>query len=237
MKFEAKNYKALAEAYEIQFNSMPYEPERIGFPAQGRQHFEIETVNGETCFLSRLNGVILYDHPHYAYFQNSGYGKGEVPVCTSYDGLKGSGYPGGDCSKCRFNEWGSGNGKGKACRQRRIIYILREGVIYPFQLDLPVASAPSFSKYIRQLSCSFLRPAEVVTAISLETIKNPTFSYSRAVFTMERELTEEEKEAVKPLTEKVKVYAESLVKNFSDDEDSIEDYINPDTGEFCPPLI
>ena len=67
-------------------------------------------------------------------------GGNQPPDCCSFDGVTGEGEPGGACRKCPLNQFGSGENGAKACKNRRRIYVLREGEIFPLLLSLPTGS-------------------------------------------------------------------------------------------------
>ena len=50
-------------------------------------------------------------------------GGSNPPDCGSFDGITGTGTPGGICKNCPFNQFGSGEGKSKACKNRRMLYL------------------------------------------------------------------------------------------------------------------
>lgn len=67
--------------------------------------------------------------------------------------MNGTGDPGGCCATCKSNQFGSGEGQSKACKNRRMIYVLMEGELFPMVLSLPTGSLKEFTKYLkRQLS-------------------------------------------------------------------------------------
>lgn len=96
------------------------------------------------------------------------------------------------CRECPFNEWGSARqGKGKACQQRRRLYMIPAGFYSPakggaWDLDLlddpdelaeldaamlkvPVTSTKNWAKYVHEVAREFNRPPMgVVTRIYLE---------------------------------------------------------------------
>jgi hypothetical protein len=98
-----------------------------------------------------------------------------------------------ECSKCPANEWGSSDtGKGKACQDRRRLFLLPAGYAEPIkgsrelevqlfddpdhyasadlaQLKLPVTSGKEYSKYVHQLATVHGRPPHgVITRVYLE---------------------------------------------------------------------
>jgi len=83
-----------------------------------------------------------------------------------------------DCASCPNLEWGSGNGRGKACQQRyRLMCIPADSVNNEQSLlsaevaivKLPVTSGKFWNQYIQQLSGMYKRPEwGVITQISAE---------------------------------------------------------------------
>lgn len=109
-----------------------------------------------------LEGVIVFKHPTRGYWDPKD-DETTFPMCSSLDGVYGNPdergiaagiAPGQECATCPFNEWGSavdehGNpGKGKACTEKRRLFLAIEGSNLPFVLDLPTTSIKGFDKYI-----------------------------------------------------------------------------------------
>lgn len=112
--------------------------DRIKIPAGGSTAFEIPSVDGDDSeMVKEITGVILYNHPANAYYTDKYTGGSNPPDCSSFDGIHGIGNPGGSCKNCPFNKFGSGEGKSKACKNRRMLYILRDGELFPVILNLP----------------------------------------------------------------------------------------------------
>jgi hypothetical protein len=94
------------------------------------------------------------------------------------------------CASCWANEWGSGQGKGKACKERRRLLLLPAGQFTPagkgdFDLEVfedpdhfsnakpyimktPVTSTRSWSEYVQQIAALQRPPLGVYTRIFLE---------------------------------------------------------------------
>ena len=128
--------------------------DRIKIPAGGSTAFEIPDGDSEEVnMVKEIVGVILLHHPAYAYYKEKYTGGSNPPDCGSFDGVTGTGDPGGACATCPFNQFGSGDGQSKACKNRRMIYVLMEGELFPMVLSLPTGSLKEFTKYLkRQLS-------------------------------------------------------------------------------------
>ena len=80
--------------------------------------------------------------------------------------MTGVGIPGGDCENCPYNQYGSGEGKSKACKNKRYLYVIREGEIFPIILSLPASSLANFIKYTKQQLSKRRRLNQVVTKIT-----------------------------------------------------------------------
>jgi hypothetical protein len=96
-----------------------------------------------------------------------------------------------ECSTCPFNEWGSARqGKGKACQQRRRLYMIPAGFyeparggnwdlslfddpeelkdLDPAMLKVPVTSTKNWAKYVHEVAREYNRPPMgVITRIFL----------------------------------------------------------------------
>lgn len=113
---------------------------RIKIPGGGHLQFEIPSGNPDVPdYAPYLEGVILYSHNSNAYWpEGSEYDDDQPPLCQSFDGKVGYGEPGGTCADCVLNQFGSdGNNKGKACKNMRMLYLLRSGEYMPIQIALP----------------------------------------------------------------------------------------------------
>ena len=153
----ATNYTALkdfnlAGAMASEMNGMDVSFDRVTIPAAGGTTFELPgELPGETDAAKEFTGVILYHHPLFAYYRERFTGGNNAPDCGSYDGVTGAGNPGGVCAQCPLNQFGSGENGGKACKNKRRIYILREGELIPILLTLPTGSMKEFAVYVKRL--------------------------------------------------------------------------------------
>ena len=128
--------------------------ERIKIPSGGVTMFEIPGDNpDEPETVKEFSAVILHHHPMYAFYKEKYTGGSNPPDCGSFDGKTGEGDPGGNCETCPYNKFGSGENGAKACKNRRRIYLLREGELFPMILSLPTGSLKEFSRFLmKQLS-------------------------------------------------------------------------------------
>lgn len=208
----AEGLDILSEALADEYAGMDFGFDRVKIPAGGGTAFEIPGEDGEeTEMVKEITGVILFSHPAYAYYSGRYVGGNHPPQCGSYDGITGIGNPGGECRKCLYNQFGSGDGQGKACKNKRQLYILQEGEMFPIILSLPSGSLRAFQQYAkRQLSKRrFLH--QIVTKITLKKATNADgISFSQTVFQLERPLTDTEIGALAGITERVRDYAANL---------------------------
>ena len=208
--------------------------DRIKMPSSGSTVFEVPDDEGELTPVKDFTGVILYHHPLQMYYMYKYTGGNNPPDCGSYDGIIGQGNPGGQCKTCRYNQFGTGENGSKACKNRRRLYILREGEIFPLLLHLPPGSLREITQYLKRLLTKGLRSNMVVTRFSLQKATNKgNMVYSQAQFAVDRVLTPEEQSIIVGLSNQIK--AHSLQVALDDDPlvDTGQDnpFIDPETGE------
>ena len=213
--------------------------DRIRIPAGGSTAFEVPGDGDEDVeMLKEINGVILYNHPAYSYYREKYTGGNNPPECGSFDGVTGIGTPGGSCASCPYNQFGSGDGQSKACKNRRMLYILQEGELFPMMLSLPTGSLKEFTKYVKRQLSKGRRLNQIVTKISLKKASsNSGITFSQAVFSMARVLEPEEKAAIANLTEQVRAYAANYnAQAFVEAEKEDVPFVDAETGEVITPL-
>lgn len=210
--------------------------ERIKIPSAGSTIFEVPGDDpNEPDTVKEFSAVILHHHPIHAFYKDKYTGGSNPPDCGSYDGISGDGSPGGRCSSCPYNQFGSGENGSKACKNRRRIYVLREGEIFPLLLSLPTGSLKEFSKYIKRLLSKGRKSNSVVTRFTLKKAVNSTgIAYSQAQFSIDRSLTSDEYLIISTLSEQVKQYSGNIGFDDPDKDDSYS--IDAETGEIIEPL-
>lgn len=239
---ETGGYAALAnmetfnEALAEDCDGLEFSLDKIKIPAGGGTAFEVPTdEEGETDMVKEIVGVILYNHAVNSYYTEKYSGGSNPPDCGSFDGKVGYGAPGGECKDCPYNKFGSGDGKSKACKNRRMLYILQENELFPVVLSLPPGSVGSYSNYVKRLISKGLRPSAVVTKITLKKSTSAEgINFSQAVFKKDRILMVSEKEALAPMVEQMKEMAANLTPAALVEDDN--PFVNPETGEVIEPL-
>lgn len=210
--------------------------ERIKIPSGGTTMFELPGDNpDEPENVKEFSAVILYHHPLFAYYKDKYAGGSNPPDCGSFDGVIGDGDPGGECAKCPYNQFGSGENGAKACKNRRRIYLLREGEVFPVILSLPTGSLKDFSRYLMRQLSKGNKSNMIVTRFSLKrAINNSGIAYSQAQFAFDRKLTAEEYVLISSMSEQVKTLQKALGY---DSDDSVAVNVDPETGEVIEPLV
>ena len=126
---------------------------RVKIPSGGSLQFEIPTGDPDNPdYAKTLTGIILFNHPNNAYWpEGDANDDNATPLCSSTDGKLGVGTPGGSCAVCAMNQFGSAaERRGKACKNMRVLYLLRSGELVPLQLSLPPTSLKPFRQFIGQ---------------------------------------------------------------------------------------
>lgn len=185
---------------------------KVKIPAGGSLVFETEDE-----FLKTITGVII-DHYTVRFMFNTKFsGEKNVPVCMSYDGIKGQDVSGNIklCSECIYNQWGSykeyidktDTTNRKACHERHRIFIMRSGELLPILLTIPVTSIKNFAVYMTKLASKGKHYSHVITEISL--VKNKSQSgieYAMATFKKVEDIPEETIKEVENLISYLKPY-------------------------------
>jgi len=211
--------------------------ERIKIPAGGMTVFEIPGENPDSPeTVKEFSAVILHHHPVNAFYKTKYTGGSNPPDCGSFDGVCGEGTPGGECAKCPYNKFGSGENGAKACKNRRRVYLLREGEIFPLIMSLPTGSLKDFTRYIMRLLSKGKKSNAVVTKFTLKKATNNNgIAYSQAQFSVDRTLTDEELALISGLTEQVKTYS-TRVGYDTEPAVDVPANVDPETGEVIEPL-
>lgn len=163
----------------------PQDLTRISVPGSGGQTFSIPSPGGDID-AKTIEGIIIKVQPVRIYYSQP-FGSGEVtpPDCFSNDGMTGIGNPGGSCSVCPLNDWDSkGDGKkGKACSEKRNIFILPADSLLPYVLSAPVMSIKNYKTYLQHLTRKGISIKAISTIVGLEKDKNDGgIPYSKLTF-------------------------------------------------------
>lgn len=170
----------------INVNDLP----AIKTPAGGGTIWSVPSA-GKPIGTDTLEAVILFTKRTRAYWSSQTAQRGTPPDCTSDDCMTGHGDNGEgegahDCGSCPMAEWGSKDGgRGIACRETRILYLLFPHMNLPMALRVPPTSLKAAREYLLSLSSLGLPYHKVLTRISLKKGTNPQGQdYSQLVFEM-----------------------------------------------------
>jgi len=204
----------LAERIAEELDGFDLSFEKVKIPSGGITAFEIPGEDGEPAIVKEFCGVILHQHALNTWYATKYTGGNQPPDCAAIDGKHGVKRATGevcDCADCPRNEFDSGDNGGKACQNRRRIYILREGEVFPLLLSLPTGSLRAFQKYMKLILSRQKFPDQVLTRFSLEKAQNTGgVEFSRARFARDRDLSPEECAAVAPLAAQVRAYSKTV---------------------------
>lgn len=200
---------------------------RIKIPGGGSLQFEIPSDDPDNPdYEKNLVGVILFHHPNNAYWpEGSEYDDSATPLCSSQDGKLGIGEPGGSCAACALNRFGSAaEGNGKACKNMRVLYLLRSGDFMPLQVTLPPTSLKPFREFMNQSFMLRRRAAYgSVVQIGLKKMSNGKDDYSVATFRRLYDFSGEELVQIRAYAESFKGQIRMMLQQRAADSESQHD--------------
>lgn len=155
--------------------------------------------------VTEFEGVVFFYGKQNTYWAGN-YDPSNVvpPECFSPDGKTGSKPRNangefGDCKTCKFNQFGSGVGKGKACRNQVKLYIQRLGTTVPMALFLAPTSIGAFMQnyLMNKVTQKGLSYSKVVTRF--KAYQNDKETYYRVNFEVASVFKGEDADRVKGL--------------------------------------
>ena len=202
----------LAAMFADEMDGLSLSFDRIKVPSGGGLSFEVPGDNPDSPdSVKEFKAVILYHHPVHSFYKEKYTGGNNPPDCGSRDGHTGIETETGEvkaCKDCPNAVFGSGENGGKACRQKRRIYILRENESLPIIVSLPTGSLADYSKYVMRLLSRGKKSNAVVTKFTLKKAQNTTgINYSQVVCAVDRELNPAEQASINAISEQVKKFA------------------------------
>lgn len=148
--------------------------DRVKIPSGGGIAWEVPSLEGSEM-AKTLEGVIIYHMDTNAYWPDAiDDGAHVPPACVSRNGRMGLGTPGGMCATCALNQFGtdSKKGRGKACKNMKMLFVLQPGKLLPLAILLPPTSIPPVKKYLLQLTSEGMPFYGVKSKLSLVKDKN-----------------------------------------------------------------
>lgn len=221
------------EAIQQELSDMDRVPYgRIKIAAGGMNMFQVfEPGEDEVNPVKSIEGVILLSHKSNGLWLRAfGSGDNKTPDCSSIDGQTGMKSATGecvDCATCPYNQFGSardGEGRGKACKNMRRLYVMRRGDIFPMVLTLPPSALSAYDNYRTKIMLGRKQLSGVMTKITLKSASNKDgVSYSTPIFEAIGALNNTEAAAVKAYAEAFKGSVQRVNVTADDASDTYRD--------------
>jgi hypothetical protein len=199
----------------------PNDLTRIKMPAGGSTTWEIPSLRGDIA-TKELKVVLVYTGGRRAWWEDQYSGSSsKPPTCFSNDLIHGSrereytedGIPiFGTCDDCHYAQWGTKRAQtgetrnGQDCKSVRGVYFMSEYSKLPMWIAFPPTSLVPWKKYLLGLAAEELDYTEVVTSIKLESAKNDVGSFATPVLGVAGELSDDEKQQARALSEWLEPY-------------------------------
>ena len=194
---------------------------RLTVPAGGGVRWNVPTLQGEQD-MKELVGIITFTTLNRAYWPEEFDGGGSPPQCISHDGVLGLGDPGGSCLTCRYAQFGSGKGgegRGKACQESRLIFMITADEMLPIVVKAPATSLGTAKKFLTGMISRRKTLHSVYTRLSLQKKQNKDgIAYSQIVFELVGEV--ENPEASKAYANAIKPYLVTAAKDMAEAGDT-----------------
>jgi hypothetical protein len=182
----------------------PFALKRIYVPSGGDTYWRVPDLSGKDVREETIVGIILHNQYARGYWDTP-YGQGEKgpPSCTSYAlNSEGIGTPGGECATCPYNQFGSKKDSGgKACSEKRFLFLLSPGDFLPIVIQGPATSLKSIFNYGMELTRKGMRLHQVVTSFILESEKHGGYDTSVIKLSVSDRLSPEDAARVAQLRE------------------------------------
>lgn len=198
---------------------------RIRVPAGGSTTWEVPTPNGDTESLKAVDAVVVHVARRRAYWPNAT-PTGEPPACASADCVTGVGEPGGACDKCPHNAFGSAHkgdgtsGRGKACKESKLLFILRDGHRLPEVVVVPPGSLRPMRRYQLNLERPYW---SYVTRLELNRVHNKDgIAYAEVQPSQAGNLNEEQVAAVSRYAQEMSAVFGQVTVDRSEVEETTE---------------
>jgi hypothetical protein len=194
--------------------------DRVRIPTGGGNIWTVPSLEGDQN-MQTLEGIIVHWQPVRAYWSLSleKSDGGTPPDCSSTDGIVGNGDPGGSCEQCPLAQFGSSTKgtRGQACKQMRLLFLIRENDILPLVVVLPPTSIRPAKQFFFRLAAGAVPYYGVVTGITLTKTKNAGgIAYSQAAFSVKRILSDEERDRIEAYANELRPALTSVTIDSSD---------------------
>lgn len=210
----------------------------IKIPAGGGTSFEVQNGNGDdTDPAKTIDAVIIFTHRLNGYWPESfggGDGEDKIPACSSMDGKTGVCRETGEvrsCENCPFNQFGTATdsrgdkGRGKACKNMRRLYLMKDGDPNFYLLSIPPTSIKDVNKQLKKIISAGNPYTSLIVTLRLEKTANQGgVAYSKVVIEQKGLLPPEA--AAKALTMR-----RQIKEQYKDMAITLDDYASAPTQE------
>lgn len=200
-----------------------FELDRVRVPAGGGKAWEVPGLDGSDT-IKEIEGVIVAWRDARAYWQADldASGGGTPPDCSSSDGVRGVGDPGGVCMACPMAQFGSATkagkqARGQACKQTRMLFMVRPGDSLPIVVVAPPSSLKAVKQYFLRLASQAIPFYGVVTALGLEPDKSKDgITYSKVAPKLVSRLEPAERERMNGYAQAIAVLVNKVTVESAD---------------------
>jgi hypothetical protein len=173
---------AVIEAVQANLGGQKLSPndlDVVKMPSGGGLFWEVPDLE-DTKAEKALEGVIVHHNLTRAYWKDDldDAGGGQPPDCFSPDSVWGFGDPGDGlraegkgCEDCPMSQFGTaddGDGRGQACKQSHLLFLVTPGDMLPIVVRLAPTSLKPTKKFLLRLSSKAVPYYAVVARIGLE---------------------------------------------------------------------
>ena len=203
----------------------PNDLDRVRIPSGGGTAWSIPALDGSEEMAKTICGVIVYYRPVRAFWELS-YdegGGGCPPDCSSKDGKIGIGTPGGTCGTCALNKFGSDGGRGKACKEMRLLFVLTPESLLPLMVVLPPTSIQPMKQFMTRLTARMIRYNKVQVEIGLkEALNKDNIKFTHATFTVKTVLDDESAAHISAYSQSMRSAFEAIDIDIDIDMNNVE---------------
>ena len=183
-----------------------FDVDRITVPTGGGKLWTVPGLEGESN-QEHIEGLLVHWKEPRSYWKQSfdDSGGGVRPDCESPDGVTGFGDPGGSCASCALAQFGTHHkGRGQACKQMRVLFMVTQQNFLPIAVSCPPTSLINMQTFFLRLASRGILYNHIVVRLALMQDKNKDgIKYSSVVPSMVRMLNEYEIEQVERYCEAI----------------------------------
>lgn len=174
----------------------------IKVPSAGLTTWTVPSLEGDVE-TKTIEGIVIMQRTIRSYWARGleESGGGSPPDCSSQDGAVGRGDPGGECMECPLAQFGSdARGRGQACKQNRLLFLLTPESVLPMVVKIPPSSIKPVQSFMLKLSGRGIPFYGAILSFTLKKVQNSTgIAYSEVVPGLVRRLSPEETARMKEM--------------------------------------